>query len=161
MPYQVEIIGLRDLLGRFSAMIGGELLEIQMAESEGLATVIEDVFRRHAPRSRGTSRDKPRHFYEGIEARAKMGAGGFGIDVTTDDPLLRRWLSMGTAPHVIRPVEKRALWWPTARHPVKLVHHPGTQANPWEVLAYVEVRPLVLKVGNTIGHRVVQGLAGT
>jgi len=37
----------------------------------------------------------------------------------------------GTSPHIIRPVNKKALYWKGAAHPVKLVHHPGTKANPF------------------------------
>ena len=37
----------------------------------------------------------------------------------------------GTAPHVIKPVNKKALFWPGARHPVGKVNHPGTRAQPF------------------------------
>lgn len=36
-------------------------------------------------------------------------------------------LEKGTPPHVIRPVKKKALYWPGAPHPVWKVHHPGTK----------------------------------
>lgn len=39
-------------------------------------------------------------------------------------------LEEGTAPHVIRPKNKKALFWPGAAHPVKKVNHPGTKAYP-------------------------------
>ena len=41
------------------------------------------------------------------------------------------WVELGTRPHIIRPNVKKALHWPTARHPVKVVHHPGTRAQPY------------------------------
>jgi HK97 gp10 family phage protein len=37
----------------------------------------------------------------------------------------------GTAPHVIKPKYKQALYWPGARHPVAQVNHPGTKAQPF------------------------------
>ena len=37
----------------------------------------------------------------------------------------------GTAPHVIKPRHKKALFWPGARHPVAQVNHPGTRAQPF------------------------------
>ncbi|MGW1174555.1 HK97 gp10 family phage protein [Kitasatospora sp. NPDC002543] len=37
----------------------------------------------------------------------------------------------GTAPHVIVPKDKKALFWPGARHPVARVNHPGTRAQPF------------------------------
>jgi len=39
-----------------------------------------------------------------------------------------RFLEDGTPPHIIQPRVKQALSWPTARHPVRLVRHPGTRA---------------------------------
>lgn len=37
----------------------------------------------------------------------------------------------GTGPHDIVPINKKALFWQGAAHPVKRVHHPGTHANPF------------------------------
>jgi HK97 gp10 family phage protein len=37
----------------------------------------------------------------------------------------------GTAPHVIYPKDKKALFWPGAAHPVAKVNHPGTRAQPF------------------------------
>lgn len=159
--YRVEIVGLRDLRGRFASMATRNLWEIQLAEAEAVATVIEDVYRRHAPRSRGTSRDKPTHFFEGLDARATPSLKGFEINLTSDDPTLRGWLRQGTAPHLILPRRPAfALFWPHAMHPVARVNHPGTRPNPWEDRAYEEVRPLVDVVGNRIGVRVMHSLAG-
>lgn len=36
------------------------------------------------------------------------------------------WLENGTQPHVIIPVNAKALYWKGAAHPVKKVNHPGT-----------------------------------
>ncbi len=37
----------------------------------------------------------------------------------------------GTKPHVILPVNKKALYWQGAAHPVRKVNHPGTQPRPF------------------------------
>ena len=42
---------------------------------------------------------------------------------------------LGTRPHMIYPVNKRALWWPGAEHPVRYVNHPGTKPNPYHLKA--------------------------
>jgi hypothetical protein len=42
-----------------------------------------------------------------------------------------RFVQFGTAPHMIFPKDKEALYWPGADHPVRSVHHPGTRANPF------------------------------
>jgi len=38
---------------------------------------------------------------------------------------------LGTKPHPIEPVNKLALWWPGAWHPVKHVDHPGTSPQDY------------------------------
>jgi hypothetical protein len=40
-------------------------------------------------------------------------------------------VELGTGPHVIRPVNKRMLYWKGAKHPVYYVNHPGTKARPY------------------------------
>ena len=37
----------------------------------------------------------------------------------------------GSKPHVIRPKNKKALYWKGAKRPVKLVNHPGSKAKPY------------------------------
>ena len=39
-----------------------------------------------------------------------------------------KYIEEGTKPHIIRPRKMKALYWPGAGHPVKLVRHPGTKA---------------------------------
>ena len=41
------------------------------------------------------------------------------------------YVELGTPPHPIFPVEKKALWWKGAPHPIRRVNHPGTKANPF------------------------------
>ena len=65
-------------------------------------------------------------------------AGSFQLD-QVDDLSYRIWSGVeyalavheGTKPHVIEPKNKKALYWEGARHPVRRVMHPGTQANPY------------------------------
>jgi len=37
-------------------------------------------------------------------------------------------LEEGSPPHIIRPKNKKALFWRGAKHPVKMVRHPGTKS---------------------------------
>ncbi len=41
------------------------------------------------------------------------------------------FVEFGTAPHVILPVNGKALFWKGAAHPVRKVNHPGTKPNPF------------------------------
>ena len=47
----------------------------------------------------------------------------------------------GTRPHDIYPVNAKALYWPGADHPVKVVHHPGTEANDYFTTGVENARP--------------------
>jgi len=40
-------------------------------------------------------------------------------------------VEFGAGPHIIRPKNKRALFWPGAKHPVAYVMHPGNRAQPY------------------------------
>lgn len=42
----------------------------------------------------------------------------------------------GTPAHTIVPVNKKALFWPGANHPVKRVNHPGTKPNDFVERAF-------------------------
>ncbi len=39
------------------------------------------------------------------------------------------WIELGTKAHIIRPKNKKALFWPGAAHPMSSVKHPGTEAQ--------------------------------
>lgn len=64
------------------------------------------------------------------------------------------YIEQGTRPHDIYPVRKKALYWVGADHPVKVVHHPGTAADPFFTRAIAEANPYIsevfLKAANTI-----------
>lgn len=72
-----------------------------------------------------------------LKSSIKWEVDGLTGRVSTDVPY---WVHVeyGTAPHVIRPRNKRALYWPGADHPVAFVNHPGTPAFPF-------LRPALLK----------------
>ncbi|MFZ4394164.1 MAG: phage virion morphogenesis protein [Kiritimatiellia bacterium] len=52
------------------------------------------------------------------------------VMVGTDRPYAAAH-QFGTGPYTIRPKNKKALSWPGAAHPVKVVHHPGLPARPF------------------------------
>jgi len=52
-----------------------------------------------------------------------------------------KYVHEGTKSYIIKPRFKLALFWPGAKHPVKLVHHPGIKARKFlekAVLASIE-----------------------
>ena len=42
----------------------------------------------------------------------------------------------GTKAHIIRPKNKKALYWKGASRPVKMVNHPGSKAKPYLIPAF-------------------------
>ena len=42
----------------------------------------------------------------------------------------------GTKAHIIKPKDKKALYWKGASHPVKQVNHPGSKAKPYLIPAF-------------------------
>lgn len=49
----------------------------------------------------------------------------------------------GTRPYLIYPKEKKALWWPGAKHPVKFVAHPGIEGKHFVQNSFEQLQPLV------------------
>lgn len=164
----VDIIGLRDLRGRFAAMLDEELVAIQFEEATAMADVIEQIFQRRAPRGEKTSTETGRHFYEGIKAQATAEGFGFSIEVDTDNPNLRRWLAEGTGIYAgqgriyassggaLGPITS---WSKGGSGPYFFRSIAGMEANPWEKDADEEAAPFAVELGRRIGQRVVVALA--
>lgn len=57
-------------------------------------------------------------------SRKVLRVGSLDCNYATD-------VELGTAPHVIVPRNKKALYWPGAAHPVARVNHPGTAPQPY------------------------------
>jgi len=51
----------------------------------------------------------------------------------------------GNKPHIIRPKRGKFLFWKGARHPVKMVKHPGSKGKPYLVPAFEKESPILLK----------------
>ena len=47
----------------------------------------------------------------------------------------------GTKAHIIKPKNKKALYWKGASHPVKQVNHPGSKAKPYLIPAFEKEIP--------------------
>lgn len=73
-------------------------------------------------------------------ANAARVFGDSRAEVGTQDPV-GLYVTGGTRAHVIAPRDKKALFWPGARHPVREVHHPGTKPNPFMQRALDKVGP--------------------
>ncbi|WIC88818.1 minor capsid protein [Streptomyces phage OnionKnight] len=84
---------------------------------------VQNEARRRAPVDTGRLRSS-------IVSRAETSGRTAGYVIGTNVNYAAA-VEYGTSPHVIKPVNKRALYWPGAAHPVASVNHPGTRAQPF------------------------------
>jgi HK97 gp10 family phage protein len=84
---------------------------------------VQNEARRRAPVDTGRLRSS-------IVSRTEGGGRSLGYVVGSNVNYAAA-VEYGTAPHVIKPKYKRALYWPGAAHPVAQVNHPGTRAQPF------------------------------
>lgn len=107
----------------------------QAAASEWAGRVeplVEEALRAAAPVRTGELRKS---------VRGERAVGSASATLTFAAVDYARFVIDGTAPHEIRPRNKKALFWPGAEHPVGLVHHPGTRANDFVARALVPLLP--------------------
>ncbi|MFJ8144684.1 HK97-gp10 family putative phage morphogenesis protein [Streptomyces sp. NPDC096048] len=107
--------GLRRYLGRMSD-------DVKRAVDRTRVDVQNEA-RRRAPVDTGRLRSS-------IVSRAEGSGRSVGYVIGTNVNYAAA-VEYGTSPHVIKPVNKRALYWPGAAHPVAQVNHPGTRAQPF------------------------------
>lgn len=61
----------------------------------------------------------------------------------------------GARPHTIRPTRAKALFWRGALHPVRVVNHPGTKANPFMTRGLAASQPTIRQIVERCGHQIV------
>ena len=69
------------------------------------------------------------------------------------------YVELGTHPHQILPVEKKALWWKGAPHPIRMVNHPGTKANPFMEKILQKSEPGITDLFEQALDKVTQAIA--
>lgn len=95
--------------------------EISLMAAHALAAILEEELQAKAP---GTT------YPTQLSVEVEESDGGALLGVVGPEPL-STWITKGTAPHPIDPVNAQALFWPGAMYPVKHVDHPGTAPNPF------------------------------
>jgi len=118
-----KILGGESLIKKFDS-IGAEMThKIETAIKSG-ALILQNEAKKKTPYRTGTLR---RSIH--IETLKKSGSD-VEVAVGTDVSYAKS-VEFGSGPRIIRPKTKKALFWPGAAHPVRLVHHPGTKAHPY------------------------------
>lgn len=106
---------IRDLLERKKAATYALL--------ENWAGELESYAKQNAP-----WHDRTSHARQGLNAGVERDNDTFTLYLSHGIEY-GRYLEEGTPPHIIRPVNKKALYWKGAPHPVKVVHNPGMKAR--------------------------------
>lgn len=76
--------------------------------------------------------------------------GGMGA-ILSEGVAYGKFVREGTGPHAIYPRSKRALYWPGASHPVRMVNHPGTKANAYHERAVRDSRSDIEETARELG----------
>ena len=66
---------------------------------------------------------------------------GMTVTVHTSNIKYAVMVEKGTKAHIIKPKDKKALYWKGATHPVKKVNHPGSKAKPYLIPAFEKEIP--------------------
>jgi len=93
-------------------------------------------------------------------AEAAQMAGAHRATVGSDLPYAK-FVTDGTRAHTIQPKNGHALFWPGAAHPVKLIHHPGTRANPFMDEAAQQAAPMWALIVSTAFGVIGGGMPAT
>lgn len=119
----LKIEGLEDF-SRDLVRVSGQIRpEIQRAMTRSVNYIKNDA-QNIAPYKTGNLR---RSIYTEIHDSPMIGV----VRVDTNAAPYALGVEGGTKAHVIMPRRSRALFWKGARHPVRLVFHPGTKAKPF------------------------------
>ena len=106
---------------------------------------VQNEARRRAPVDTGRLRSS-------IVSRAEGSGRSVGYVIGTNVSYAAA-VEYGTAPHVIVPRNRKALYWPGAAHPVAKVNHPGTRAQPF-LRPAIEMTPIFWRAhASQIGRR--------
>ena len=66
---------------------------------------------------------------------------GMTVTIHTSNIKYAPMVEYGTRSHIIKPKNKKALYWRGATHPVKKVNHPGSKAKPYLIPAFEKEIP--------------------
>lgn len=135
--YKIEIKGL-DKLQNAARRAPQEVFNGLKQAIKTSVHIIRPIMHDNAPRGKtGMLRRNIRATSQGLK-------GKVGPDLNITPYAL--YVHEGTRPYVIRPKQKKALYWPGAKYPVKKVKHPGIKANPYVEKTFNEIKQPVEQI---------------
>lgn len=141
----------RNLQGRY-VKANKQILEDQRKGMREQGRRMVKLMREEAPEDTGKFKKRL-----GFKTFVQANTAGFRVHMPQP---LGNFIVKGTKPHIIRPKRKKALWWEGARHPVKLVRHPGTKANKFVGRAFRRWFPGARRWIISISTRYTKTIAG-
>jgi HK97 gp10 family phage protein len=81
------------------------------------------------------------HLRRGITTDIK----GLEATIHTSNIKYAPMVEYGTKAHIIKAKNKKALYWKGAKHPVKSVRHPGSEAKPYLIPAFEKEKDTFVK----------------
>lgn len=163
---RMEVVGLRELRGKFEELAGGGLRAIELSLARKWGGEIRDIYREAAPRSAtawGTPGNRSPFWRTIGYQSSEAGAVAFEITIQTTNGKLRTWLKEGTgifgprgAPIVPTTAGALSFDWRGRHWVLKSVK--GMKPNPWEDEAYAEALPLAQAMNAEIAQMVLAAL---
>ena len=148
MPVTIEVVGLDEVLQRLQIMQWSISQSPRKIVQEA-SKILKEAMLHEAPERTGALK-------RGIHYRT-FGTSESAYARFYDDEDYAFFVLQGTSPHDIYPSSKRALYWPGADHPVTVVHHPGTRADPFTDRAMEALERASEALLNGVGEAIVQG----
>ena len=124
-------------LDRFSVDVG----KLSDKTKGNVQKVLNNTGFKIETKAKGNVPVDPGHLRRGIPTKI----GDMEVIVHTSNIKYARGVEFGTRPHLIKPKNKKALYWKGAKHPVKSVRHPGSKAKPYLIPAFESEKDNLIK----------------
>lgn len=147
MDFNITIEGLDKIIAG-AEEAGANLQPLMKAALNKSAATVQGIAREQAPHRTGNLQRSILYQVDYPIANVNVNEK-YGLYVET-----------GTAPHDIVPKNKKALFWAGAANPYKIVHHPGTRANPFFARAVEMSQEPVKLIYQEVADTIVTQMAG-
>ena len=146
MQFEVAITGIAELMARCRA-VGANAQPLTNAAVAKVSFEIQRDIRAEAPHRTGA-----------LQRSVLVENMGDSAAVSANEKYAI-YVEKGTDPHVIVPVKKKALFWKGALHPVAMVNHPGTKANPFFKRGLDKAQPYIDATFGAVRASIIAQLA--
>lgn len=147
MSLSVEVVGLTDFVKDIKRA-GGDARPLIKAALFNSSREVQRNVRQRAPHRTGALQ------------RSVLQTIAYPTAKVTVDEKYGEYIEKGTAPHLITPKGKKALFWKGAPNPYKSIKHPGTKAKPFFAPGVEASSEYIAEQFKKVINRLVSELAG-